>query len=72
MEKVLLVLAHGSRIARSNSEVHDFSQQLGLKLGSQFDLVKSCFLELAEPKLTRVLTEVAALEPKCITVYLHF
>ncbi|MFC3149561.1 sirohydrochlorin chelatase [Litoribrevibacter euphylliae] len=69
--RVLLVLAHGSRVTKSNEEVIAFAQQLA-ELTSGYDRVEPCFLELTEPRFSTVLNAIAADEIGEIVVYPHF
>ena len=69
--RVLLVLAHGSRVTKSNQEVVALSQQLA-ELTSDYDRVEPCFLELTEPRFADVLTQVATETVSEIVVYPHF
>ena len=49
--KSLLVIAHGSRRQASNDEVRFLTGRIADKAGNKFDIVKSAFLELAEPSI---------------------
>jgi sirohydrochlorin ferrochelatase len=51
MSKALLVVAHGSRREASNDEVRSLSEQIAKQAGSDYDIVRSAFLELAEPSI---------------------
>ena len=46
--KALLLVAHGSRRAKSNEEVVEMSKKLKKHCEGEFDIVKPAFLELAE------------------------
>lgn len=48
-KKALLVVAHGSRREASNEEVRRLSEQIALQAGERYQVVKTAFLELAEP-----------------------
>ena len=50
-KKALLLVAHGSRRTASNLEVAQLAGQLQASLQADFMLVKSAFLELAEPTI---------------------
>lgn len=69
--RVLLVLAHGSRVVKSNQEVIALAQQLA-GLTTAYDRVEPCFLELTEPRFANVLAEVVTDEVSEIVVYPHF
>lgn len=49
MSKALLVVAHGSRREASNDEVRALSGLIAEKAGNDYDMVRTAFLELAEP-----------------------
>ncbi|HQR74134.1 MAG TPA: CbiX/SirB N-terminal domain-containing protein [Sulfurovum sp.] len=49
--KALIIIAHGSRNEKSNTEVRELVQQVKALLGSDFSLVTSAFLEFAYPSL---------------------
>jgi sirohydrochlorin ferrochelatase len=49
MIKALLVVAHGSRREASNDEVRALSGLIAQKAGNDYDMVRTAFLELAEP-----------------------
>lgn len=47
----LLIIAHGSRNELANREVRDMSEEVARKGPEHIDLVRSAFLELAEPDI---------------------
>lgn len=47
--KSLLLVAHGSRRAESNTEIAQLAERLAARAGSEFGLIQHAFLELAEP-----------------------
>lgn len=49
--KSLILVAHGSRRAESNDEVRRLTEALRERAGSDYDLVRCAFLELAEPSI---------------------
>lgn len=49
MSKALLVVAHGSRREASNDEVRALSELIAQQAGNDYDMVRTAFLELAEP-----------------------
>jgi sirohydrochlorin ferrochelatase len=51
MSKALLIVAHGSRREASNDEVRQLSELIAKKAGSDYDMVRPAFLELAEPSI---------------------
>lgn len=54
--KALLLVAHGSRMASSNDEIHALAAQLrdaDQDFAHAFDLVEHAFLEMAEPNIAQ-------------------
>ena len=49
-KKALLVAAHGSRKKVSNIEIHQLANNILLK-SQVFDIVETCFLEIAKPSI---------------------
>lgn len=49
--KALLVVAHGSRREASNEEVRRLSERIAQQAGGRYDMVRTAFLELAEPSI---------------------
>lgn len=47
--KALVLVAHGSRREASNDEVRALADKIAQKMGADFPIVKTGFLELAEP-----------------------
>lgn len=45
----VLLIAHGSRQASANNDLHDLAA--ALRNGGAYPIVESCFLELAEPDI---------------------
>ncbi|GAA3932398.1 CbiX/SirB N-terminal domain-containing protein [Litoribacillus peritrichatus] len=70
--KVLVVLAHGSRIAKSNQEAVTLADNLKKKLGARYDEVVPCFLELTEPKFDKVIQQLAEDSATELVIYPHF
>jgi len=69
--KVLVLLAHGSRVEKSNQEVAELAAKLdGLIEG--YDQVASCFLELTAPKFDDTLNKIASEGAKEIVVFPYF
>jgi len=69
--KVLVLLAHGSRVEKSNQEVAELAVRLeGLIEG--YDAVESCFLELTTPTFDDTLNKVASEGAKEIVVFPYF
>lgn len=72
MSRVLLVLAHGSRVEKSNQEIIDFSDQLSEKIHSSFDRIEPCFLELTAPRFKDIIAQVAEDGATEVVIYPHF
>ena len=70
--KALLLIAHGSRRDASNREVIELADKLLVLAGTNFNLVKACFLELANPGIGRAVSECADLGVQHITVIPYF
>lgn len=70
--KALLLVAHGSRRKASNQEVIELTDKLAALAGTDFDLVRACFLELADPGIEITVTECADLGVRDITVIPYF
>lgn len=49
--RALIIVAHGSRKESSNAEVAQLTQKVKAMLGTEYMLVKTAFLEFAEPSL---------------------
>mgnify|MGYP001115286790 CR=1 FL=1 len=70
--KALLLIAHGSRRDASNQEVVELAEKLTVLAGTNFDLVKACFLELAAPGIGIAISECADMGIKDITAVPYF
>lgn len=51
MQSALLLVAHGSRRAQSNDEIHELTARLRSMATEQFNSVACAFLELASPTI---------------------
>lgn len=49
--KAILLVAHGSRRAESNTEIARLAERLAIKAESRFDIVEHAFLELCDPSI---------------------
>lgn len=49
--KALLLVAHGSRRAESNTEIAKLSERLASRAQDQFEIVEPAYLELCEPSI---------------------
>ena len=70
--KALLLIAHGSRRQASNQEVIGLANKLADLAETNFDLVKACFLELADPGIEMTVSECADKAIRDITVIPYF
>lgn len=52
----LIIVAHGSRKESSNAEVMALGAKVQPLVGTQYDVVKTAFLEFAEPSLEESIT----------------
>ena len=55
--KVLLLIAHGSRVESANDEVRLLAERVSYVSRDCFDMVRYAFLELAEPSIARGLRQ---------------
>lgn len=55
--KALVIVAHGSRRGASNDEVRELSRKVSEVLGSDYSMVNTGFLELAEPLIPDAIEE---------------
>lgn len=70
--KALVVIAHGSRREASNDEVRDLVNSMHQLDGQMFDIIKACFLELAEPSIKDALDSCVELGANDIIVMPYF
>ena len=68
----LLIVAHGSRRAQSNSEVQALTSKVAEQAKASFDLIDCAFLELAEPEIPDGLRSLAAKGATDILVLPYF
>lgn len=71
-KKALLLVAHGSRRTASNLEVAQLAGQLQASLQADFMLVKSAFLELAEPSIPEGVAACVAAGATSVVVLPYF
>lgn len=71
-KKALLLVAHGSRRTASNLEVAQIAGQLQDSLQADFMLVKSAFLELAEPSIPEGVAACVAAGARGVVVLPYF
>ena len=70
--KVLILVAHGSRRAASNSEVERLCDSLHHSAGSSFDEIDAAFLEYATPSVAEAVDAAVARGADKITVLPYF
>ena len=70
-KNALLIIAHGSRKKVSNIEIHQLANRI-LISDSGFDIVQSCFLDIAEPSIPEGLKICANQNPSSIIVFPYF
>lgn len=51
MSKAILLIAHGSRRAEANNDLHQLAEMVSSRKPAGFDIVEVGFLELAEPSI---------------------
>lgn len=72
MKKYLLVVAHGSRRARSNEEVRELTERVRAAADTRFADIDCAFLELAEPSIPDGIERLIARGARHITVLPYF
>lgn len=70
--KFLLLVAHGSRLSQSNSEVEQVAARLSRVSHGQFDGVLHAFLELAEPSIPEGIDACVAAGADEVTILPYF
>ncbi len=70
-ENALLLIAHGSRRDRSNTEIRELTERLRTR-SEHFSRVECAFLELAEPSIPHALRGLVAAGFNEITVLPYF
>ncbi len=66
------MIAHGSRRAESNDEVRQRASAMGEEMGTIFDRMSCCFLELAVPSIPDAIDRLVAEGAAVITVFPYF
>ena len=56
--KSLLLVAHGSRRAESNTEIEAVAESLRARVGDQFGVTSHAFLELTEPSIPNAIDQL--------------
>jgi sirohydrochlorin ferrochelatase len=72
MKKALLVVAHGSRRRQSNDEVIELATAVAASTAHDFNVVKSAFLEIAQPSIPEVIKTLAKKGVDQISVVPYF
>lgn len=70
--QALLIVAHGSRRAESNTEIKTLTSEVARRAASKFDLVECAFLELAEPLIPDGINGLVARGATAIVVVPYF
>lgn len=70
-KNALLIIAHGSRKKVSNIEIHQLANRI-LISDSNFDIVQSCFLEIAKPSIPEGLRICVSQNASSIIVFPYF
>ena len=70
--KALIIIAHGSRNERFNTEVRELVQQVKALLEAEFSLVTSAFLEFADPSLEECILTCIEASKKDIVILPYF
>ena len=70
--KVLLLIAHGSRLKASNDEVKEICNALRMRIASDYDLVMPAYLELCQPCISKAIDEVIEKGAQQIVVMPYF
>lgn len=70
--QALLIIAHGSRRAESNTEIETLTAEVARRAASKFDLVECAFLELAVPLIPDGINELVERGAKSIVVVPYF
>lgn len=70
--QALLIVAHGSRRAESNTEIKTLTTEVAQRAASKFDLVDCAFLELAEPLIPDGINSLVQRGAKSIVVVPYF
>ncbi|MFA7174388.1 MAG: CbiX/SirB N-terminal domain-containing protein [Kiritimatiellia bacterium] len=70
--KALLIVAHGSRLQRSNDEVIELAEKLQSSGSIKHDLVQAAFLELTAPLISQGIQDCINAGATQITVFPYF
>jgi len=70
--KALLLIAHGSRRAASNTEVINLAERLKTTCGQQYPILQAGFLEITTPSIATAIENCVAAGASSITVLPYF
>ena len=70
--KALLIIAHGSRSADANEEVHRLAERIGRRAEGTLDRVAHAFLEIADPGVAPMVKELAEAGMTEIRIFPYF
>jgi sirohydrochlorin cobaltochelatase len=71
MNKALLLIAHGSKRKESNQEILELVEKLQDK-SDQFEVVRGCFLEMAQPDIMSAISSLVEQGAKEISILPYF
>lgn len=72
MKRCLLLIAHGSRRAQSNSEIEMLAKRLAAHPDNAFDATRHAFLEIAKPSIPQAIDLCVAGGARQIVVLPYF
>jgi len=70
--KALILVAHGSRLAKSNTEVFKLVGELEKKCSGQYSIIKTAFLELSEPLIPEGIKDCVEKGARSIIILPYF
>ena len=70
--KTLILIAHGSRIERSNDEIKSLSEAVAAKVRGRFEIVCCAFLEIAAPSIPEAIESCIQSGADEILLYPYF
>lgn len=72
MSRVLIIAAHGSRLAASNDEIRQLAAALEPVVAGRYQRVDAAFLELADPSIAAAIDAAVAAGARDIAVLPYF
>lgn len=70
--KALILVAHGSRLTKSNMEVFKLVEKLEKKCSEQYSIIKAAFLELSEPLIPEGIKDCVEKGARSIIILPYF